>query len=178
MADVCAVCLEAVDKGACAFPECGHRFHTVCLLNCAQYAVRCPVCRHVPGGVVSPDVSSPVASSPVVWVHAVRDEDEAHDEAHDEARREWRRYADRRRRVLRDHPRLGTAYDELRRVRDDLTREARSVERRYDDVCRHAWRHDDVLVAGRRALARLRRRERVLVRRLSSAFEPLLGPEP
>ena len=72
--DVCAVCLEACDAGgAASFPDCGHRFHTLCLLNCAQYGVRCPVCRHVPDGVMAP------GDSLMMRVEEARDAQEALD---------------------------------------------------------------------------------------------------
>ena len=164
--DVCAVCLEACDAGgAASFPDCGHRFHTLCLLNCAQYGVRCPVCRHVPDGVVAP------GDSLMMRVEEARDAQEA-------AHRQWRRYAERRRRLLRQNPQLTASFDELKQLRASFARAARRVERSYDRRCRLAWRTDPDLVAARRDLARMRRRERRLVRHLTEALGDALGPAP
>lgn len=165
MDDVCAVCLESCDAGVAAFPGCEHRFHTLCLLNCAQYDVRCPVCRHVPEGVVAP------GNTLLLHLEEARD-------AHRDAFREWRRYTERRRRLLRQHPALKAAFDELKQLRATFAREARRVERSYDRRCRLAWRTDPDIVAARRDLARMRRRERTLVRFLTGALEASLGPEP
>lgn len=47
-AHVCTVCMENIPEdgtGVTCWPSCGHTFHTTCALQCAQYDVRCPMCR-------------------------------------------------------------------------------------------------------------------------------------
>ena len=51
MEDVCSICCEAFDKHVCKLPGCEHTFHVHCMLNFAQYSIRCPLCRAVPKGV-------------------------------------------------------------------------------------------------------------------------------
>ena len=46
----CAICCETIcehEKESCvlSWPGCGHRFHTACALNSAQYNITCPLCR-------------------------------------------------------------------------------------------------------------------------------------
>lgn len=49
--DLCPVCVEPLTGTCCELPGCNHRFHVSCIVACAQYDARCPVCRAVPDGV-------------------------------------------------------------------------------------------------------------------------------
>ena len=48
--DQCAICLEPLaDKQCASLDECGHTFHTSCILKSMRtVSVRCPLCRHSP----------------------------------------------------------------------------------------------------------------------------------
>lgn len=161
--DVCAVCLEV---GPTASLGCGHRLHVHCLINCAQYDVRCPVCRQVDEGVVP----KPAAAQHVLVAEEVLDLDAME--------REWRRYTNRRRRVLRQRPELGERVRRLRALRSELTKAFEGAQRAYDRKCRDVWRADPEVRARRDELDRLRRRERRLESTVDAELEALLGPEP
>ena len=66
----CPVCLAplAQDQTTAAMPSCGHRIHAACMITCAQYDVRCPVCRTVGTDVKvrprpAPELALPVSFS-------------------------------------------------------------------------------------------------------------------
>ena len=184
MAECCAICMEE-GTDLMALPGCGHTFHAACALTFAQYDLRCPVCRQVPEGAAPRAESASLHAVPTLvmaWndveVRVVRaDADEDEDEDEDD-RRAWTRYAARRRRALRRHPRLRRMFDELGSLRRAHERACVETQRTYDRRCREVWRADAEVAAHRAAVARLRRRERVVARRLHAALEPLLGPEP
>lgn len=164
--DVCPVCLDPCTSDATTVPGCGHRLHVACLINCAQYDARCPVCRGVGDGVVLREI--PVLTITQSDLNA----------QYQDAVREWRRYAARRRRVLRQRPWLAERVAQLKEVRSDMERAFTQAQRAYDARCRDVWRADPDVVAHRAVVARLRRRERRLERAISTELEGLLGPEP
>ena len=42
----CAVCMEDMERGGAKVLECGHAFHLTCVVQWAERAAVCPVCRH------------------------------------------------------------------------------------------------------------------------------------
>jgi len=165
--DLCCVCMDPLGdaQSVARMPGCTHRLHVTCLINCAQYDARCPVCRTVGEGIVPKPVTTPPAS--VTLVFDV-----------DEMEREWRRYTARRRRVLRQRPALGDKVRKLRGLRVDVTRAFAETQRVYDRKCRAAWRDDPEVRAARTHMDRLRRRERRLEHDVDAELEDVLGPEP
>ena len=170
--EVCAVCMESLVDAPCApMPGCGHRLHVACLINNAQYDVRCPVCRRTGEGIVARQRDTIVH---IEWT-------DLHTEiehAQQTAMAEWRRYTARRRRVLRQRPHLAERVAKLRELRAAMVREYEASQRVYDERCRHIWREDPEVRHHRRALTLLRRRERRLDQMLERELETLLGPEP
>jgi hypothetical protein len=149
-------------------PGCAHRLHVTCLINCAQYDARCPVCRTVGEGVVrKPEEAPAIAGATFVLNLDV-----------DAMQREWRRYTARRRRVLRQRPALHDKVQRLRDLRAEVTRAFAETQRVYDRKCREAWRDDPEVRAARAHMDRLRRRERRLEHAVDAELEALLGPEP
>ena len=165
---VCAVCLDALTRPAttATLPGCGHKLHVTCLINCAQYDARCPVCRGVGDGVV-------LREAPVITITQ-----SDLDAQYQEYTLEWRRYAARRRRVLRQRPWLAERLAQLKEVRVQMERSFAQAQRVYDARCRDVWRSDPEVTAHRAVVARLRRRERRLDRTVGAELESLLGPEP
>ena len=45
--DECPICFEELGESIenCAMPLCHHKVHVRCLLQAAQYDLRCPICR-------------------------------------------------------------------------------------------------------------------------------------
>lgn len=171
---VCAICLENTidEKNSAAVPGCGHRFHVACLLNCAQYDVRCPTCRGVGEGVLpktSPSTAVVSTSSVVVRFG---------DDGSEYLQRVWRRYTARRRRVLRQRPDLAERMQQLRSIRSHMNEVYTETQKLYDRRCREVWSHDPEVTFQRQTLQRMRRRERRLERILETQLEGLLGPEP
>lgn len=179
MDDVCAVCMDDLaSRPTAQMPGCSHRLHVICMINCAQYDARCPVCRSVGEGVIlrPPPVQ---VSAAATTVHIDFDDlEEDLREAQEAMARQWRRYTARRRRVLRQRPYLSDRIAKLKQLREDMTHEYDAANRAYDRRCRDAWRTDPEVKQHRDALARLRRRERRLEQQLEAELEELLGPEP
>lgn len=181
--DLCAICMDPLDgapgeRPLATMPSCPHRFHVACLLNCAQYDARCPVCRSVADGVTLRRDDAE-AATPLTTVVLDMEELESHIErAHALSVREWRRYSDRRRRVLRQRPYLAERVTRLREIRVAMDREFDDANRIYDRKCRELWRADPEVKAHRDALVRLRRRERRVHRLLEEELEELIGAEP
>jgi hypothetical protein len=77
----CSICYEVMKKINVSVTECGHTFHTSCLLKAAIIKNECPYCRarlfeQVNVNVsVSVSVSAPVISPEVVQPLSVRDPD-------------------------------------------------------------------------------------------------------
>jgi hypothetical protein len=172
--DVCAVCLDPLaGASSAAMPGCGHPLHVTCLINCAQYDARCPVCRGLGSGV-RPRADAPSAAAPPVVVldlsayHARRAARAA----------EWRRYVARRRRLAARRPDLGAGLARLRALRAEVRQAHAEACRAYDARCREVWRTDAAVRQHRDACTRLRRRERRLERSLAVELEAALGPEP
>lgn len=162
------VCLEPVAPADRArLPGCGHAFHVTCMLSFVQYDARCPVCRQPPTGV---HVAEPAESWLPSW--------ERLEEHYREMQAQMRQYADRRRRFVRDRPRVQRADADLRRLRSELNRESRSAQRLYDAKCREIWRNDPEIVAARKVIQLMRRRERRLERMLELHVDEVIGPPP
>lgn len=179
--DLCPVCVEVLDGSSpqAELPGCGHTFHVACLVNCAQYDARCPVCRQVGDGIALRAAAAPQPPPPprparteVITIDLDLDDEVA------EVQREWRRYAQRRRRVLRTRPVLSEKVLRLRALRAAFNRACDDTQRMYDRKCREVWRGDAELIAQRGEMTRARRRERRLERIVEEELAQLLGPEP
>lgn len=181
----CAICMEPLEsKPHACMPGCRHRFHVTCMLNCAmhctQHDLRCPICRSAAEGV-APRATEPATEPAVSIATMVLDMEEMEESmrrAHEADRREWRRYADRRRRLLRQRPHLSERVDRLRDIRTTMCREYEDASRIYERKCREVWRADPEVKRHRDALGRLRRRERRIQRSLETDLGTILGPEP
>lgn len=164
MEDVCGICMEDLVEGVCPLPGCEHRFHLSCLLESAQYDVRCPMCRRIPPGVrAKHDRSSLDGVDGMVDGRGVNV---------DHVRARWRRFVDRRRRLLRRNPALHDAWRRLKQLHSEVNAQAHTTQRLYDDKCREVWRDDPDVTAARQHLSRLRRRQRRLQRTIDAAIEP------
>ena len=170
--DDCAVCCEPLSSGTLCLPGCDHRLHVACALTLAQYDSRCPVCRALPTGVKA---RSPLQLLEVDGTYEPDDDDEEAEEA-DAQRRARRRYAAQRARTLRRRPELADLDMRLRQVRGSLSQECARAEDALNAACRAAWREDTNVLAHRRSVALLRRRERRLARRLYDALAQHIGP--
>ena len=53
--DVCVLCLEEMtdDNKKSTLPECGHSYHTNCLLNALRFSRKCAQCRGYASGADS-----------------------------------------------------------------------------------------------------------------------------
>lgn len=72
---LCAICLEDVSlDNRVRVPGCRHLFCGSCLLNAAQYDVRCPVCRQMPTGVTARE--KPTITTRLVVMSASAEEEE------------------------------------------------------------------------------------------------------
>lgn len=165
--DLCAICTEPLQEHTVTLPGCGHVFHVACMLSCAQYDARCPLCRKVPLGVhLMHDTRIMTLTAPVRFTN----EQALH--------REWRRYTARRARYFRRNPCAQAMFYELRSVRTSMTRDMDRTRQVFRRRCRDVWRDDAELVALRAGIVRLRRRERRLERALVTELERSIGPEP
>ena len=156
--DVCHVCHEERDH-TCASLPCGHAFHICCILEFAQYDVRCPTCRATPAGVA---------------VRKQENDDAQRREAartgFQELQRQWRNRAARRRRYLRKHPDLLEKDQKLRQTREEIFIHYEAASRVYEEKSKRIWRSDPEVRGHLAAATRARRRERRLEQYLREAL--------
>ena len=170
--EVCAVCLEELEENTAQMPGCGHIFHTCCLINAVQYDTRCPVCRQIGNGVLSRQSEMfIVASSIELETNDYVTVDADHE-------REWRRYTDKRRRLLRQRQDLKRKMEYIKSIRNDMRQNLKGLERAYQKGCKAVWKTDTDVVAHKKKLSNLRRKELRLSRELNDQLEVVLGPEP
>lgn len=185
--ELCVVCLETLndDKTVTAMPGCGHRLHTVCMLNCAQYSIRCPTCRATPAEV-TPRVLETTTLT-LLWNEGsfstefnpqINPQINEEEDVYASARREWRRYCVRRRRLLSQRPKLSQRVTMLKTLRQTIDAEYKLTQRIYDQRCRQVWSSDTSVLAHRAQIRRLRRRELRLERQVDAELESVIGPEP
>lgn len=137
-------------------------------------APSCPVCRHVPVEMMRPSrkVRRPLLSQLVgIADDATRDElIEAFGSQSDDAEdvddvdvevinRAWRNYLGRRRRFLRNNPRLLRVATDLQGVQRDMRHHVADMQRVFNRKCRLMWKVDDEMLIMRRRLRNLRRKE-------------------
>lgn len=167
MDDVCGICMEDLVEGVCPLPGCEHRFHLSCLLESAQYDVRCPMCRRTPSGV---RVKHSMEAERVEGVDDARVEEGVVDI--EGVRLQWRRFVDRRRRLLYRNPILHDVWRRLKQLTVEVNAQAHTTQRLYDNKCRLVWRDDPDVIVARQHLSRLRRRQRRLQRTIDAVIEP------
>ena len=156
----CCICLGGQQGDFLALPGCGHRMHVACTLQLAQVApLRCPVCRNEPIPVVE---SAVVTTQPVSLEEYVR---------------ERRQLMATSRRFVRSRPRLADILGRLRRLRQEMSAQARQGQRVYDEKCREIYAHDAEVQAVRKNLRNMRRRELRLTRCLQREVEAALEEE-
>jgi len=166
---LCPICLDAIDADDCiAMPVCGHRVHTVCALNAAQYDVRCPVCRYKDERVLVRPTNDDMASEMFRNLEALVERQTT----------AARAYSRRKSQVIQ-------RCDSLRRIRDQLKIEQRcfleadrQLDRKWADCQRTMWMTDANIVAIKAQRTRFRRRMTALNRRLALRLEPLIGLPP
>jgi hypothetical protein len=168
--DVCAICLDgfSAEELCTQYPGCSHPYHLRCLLQYAQYDIRCPTCRQTPTGVQRRPPLTPDPPHPeIVQIEELNS-------LVNHARAEWRRFTQRRRRVIRRNPTIARAWESLKELRSTKIMEERAVQRMYDQQCRMIWKYDPDITTARKSLAVLRRRER----RLEELINSEVGPPP
>lgn len=165
MSQTCSVCCcdILVDENMCRLPGCNHTFHASCILNAVQYDTRCPVCRRQPDGVTTRATTETEATE----TRQLLTVDE------EQMRRAWRNYIRRRNRRVSSRPELRKAFDELKLVRTRLTAETTAAQRVYDRRCRDVWTHDEEIVAHKKVIKQLRRKQTQLERVLNAGTEDL-----
>lgn len=151
MDEECAICAGASEDGAptmVELPGCGHRFHLACVLTCAQYDVRCPMCRRVPDGVRVRDAAKDAEEGGGGGRGVVRVLDLSPPPP------------------LLVSPSLPHAHPRLYRLRTSLARISREVARenaRVVDIfarrCRDVWNNDVRVLRHRTLVDELQRRE-------------------
>lgn len=191
----CSICLETIDETSdnkgCRLPGCKHLFHLACVLDFAQYDVRCPICRQVPENVTCRPVTKTnfhiilrsnqnlrdliiehTSETAELSAHVDEEVEEEEDQnSLREAQLHWRRYAARRRRVINRSPRLRQTWQTLRRTDVELTTAVREVKRMYKKKLRDVWRNDAELFQARRLAQQLRRRQLRLLRYIEDTVE-------
>ena len=156
--ECCAVCQDelAEPSTTLSLPGCGHRFHTVCALNNAQYDARCPVCRGVGEGVV---LREPAPNTVVLNLQNIEFADSEPDSEHEESLRVWTRWRARRARAIRRRPSLRRKSEALKQVRTEVRQAVNTLQRTYDARCKEVWKGDPDVLSQRKVMTRLRRKE-------------------
>lgn len=165
----CPICLNEIDSAA-SHTECGHVFHSRCLLEAAHHDPRCPICRA--------EFCKPLTPSPppdtearvvrITYTPSVGIE---------EYRRERKNYMRRKRRIERRDDRVST----LRNRAEDEKKAAREREAMYETTVRQVVSEayvSESVVGAKRLRDRARHRMKKAVSQYEAAVVARLGEPP
>ena len=173
--NLCTVCLDPIDDDASelsTFPGCKHKFHCACMLNFAQYDVRCPTCRQMPTGVtVRSSEEGDDEDESDVEMETLREELRI-------AQRSWNAYEARRRKCIRRNASMRQAASRVRQMHADITATNRELHRCYDAKCKLIWKTDNDVQTHKKKLTRLHRVKRRVQLKLESDVVAIIGSRP
>ena len=154
--ECCSICLSDEEVGQWHTISCGHAFHTDCIVRWLRSNPACPVCRDSP--------------------HAPSPKPDAMQEAF-ELRRRYRNYINRRNRLARENPQVGSMRAVLRKTQDSLSKQRRILANATQNVERQVAT-DPSVIAARKGYKNARRKHARAQAKFASVTESLLGPEP
>lgn len=164
----CAICYEPMEAAeTCAMPLCGHRLHVACVIQAAQYDVRCPICRcHDPA--IVPRAHEPAPPTLFERVEMlVADHNAQH-----------RRYMQRRARVIRADTRLRRLNERLKHERRAFEALDKRLERTWMSRQKRLWRDDPQLNHVKQLRRRQQQRATRLRTQLDRTVEERIGSHP
>lgn len=165
--DVCPVCLVPIDApDEARMPGCRHPLHAACMINVAQFDVRCPICRHVDSRVVA---KTPVGGSSVLE-QVIRQQTE-----HETLQRAYMR---RRSRCIRADPDLRLLRERVDAHTCQYRGHELELERAWYALQRAAWAGDPTIAAIKRARSRCLRNVTRNRKILEARVEARIGPGP
>ena len=164
--ETCPVCREDLtQQPTLMMPVCGHKVHTSCALNAAQYDVRCPLCR-----AQDPNIETKRDRESRVFSQI--EEYAAHQE---HAVRQYRR---RRSRVICAHPSLRKMRDRAQQNQRELTRLDRELSQRWLQAQRRLWSEDATIAEIKTQRRRVQRRLSMSNRALNERLNMHIGEAP
>lgn len=166
--NVCVICLDKLDtcKGACNL-DCGHSYHTSCLLNAFSHDNRCPVCRVE---LVKNDSKS--EGSAVLEIQL----NDNHD-VYLESRRLLRNYNSRVNRYVNKHAHIKKKRDDISAMKREINDWSKFLEKEWVRIEREAWNGDE-MKSIRLIEAKKRRQLRNMMIKYNDIIENNVGERP
>tara|TARA_B100000787_G_C16161273_1_gene281510 strand:+ start:302 stop:919 length:618 start_codon:yes stop_codon:yes gene_type:complete len=166
--NVCVICLDKLDicKGVCSL-DCGHSYHTSCLLNAFSHDNRCPVCRVE---LVKKD-SKPEGSA-VLEIQL----NDNHD-VYLESRRALRNYNSRVNRYVNKHAHIKKKRDDISAMKKDINDWGKFIEKEWGRLEREAWNRDE-MKSIRLVEAKKKRQLKNMMIKYNNMIEDSVGERP
>ena len=161
----CAICLECVEDGARCVLECGHTFHSACILQSVLHDQRCPVCRCTLAKAL-PKRQSFVEITMDEMEDAVQDEFR-------QMRRQQTNYDARRRRLVRCRAHLHREHEATKQLEQQLKAANGLLQKRWTDAARQLWRSEQFMEIKRQRrsiMSKIRQKQRVVDREVVEAL--------
>ena len=159
------MCLESLQtQSICSLPVCGHSIHVSCMIQAAQYDIRCPVCRTCdPCIKARKDEDDP-------WINITS--------LLANHRTEERQYNRRRARVIREDAKIRKLNERLKCEKRTFNQVEKELEKRWLSHQKRAWRFDTKI----NCLKEERRKQQQKTNRLHKKVEDFViarvGPKP
>ena len=178
--DVCPICLEQVDAScndSLLWPSCGHKVHTLCALNAAQYDVRCPMCRSL-------DDKIKVRNSSTEEGQEEDDSDDSENFLETvermivEHERNMKNYKSKRYRLIRSDDKMRKLYTKVQETERVLKTFDRDLDREWNTLQKTIWNTNKKIGSLRNNRKSALRRNGYFNRRLDTEVEKRIGSPP
>lgn len=174
MTNPCPICFEELDtteddvkNKTCNFPVCNHKIHVRCMLQAAQYDVRCPVCRtQDPNIILRRDVE-----------HSNTGLDQLEDMIQHQ-RVEERRYKQKRAKLLREDKKFKQVNEQVKKEKKIFLELDRELERRWMSKQRKTWKTDSKINQLKEKRRKQQQKTARIIKKVDLFVEEQLGPRP
>ena len=173
MTDPCPICFEEFDSEnnvknhTCNFPVCNHKIHVSCMLQAAQYDIRCPICRTQDPNIVSRGQ----VEHPNPGLEQLEEIIQNH-------RIEERRYKQRRAKLLRENKKFKQANEQMKKEKKIFTELDRELERRWMSKQRKTWKMDSKINELKEKRRKQQQKTARIAKKIDTFVEEQLGPRP
>ena len=129
--EICAVCLDDIENKKCEL-DCGHCFHTACILKCASTQNSCPICRSIlfekfetqKNEEESQTIEIAIIDSENEWINA---------------QRAVKNYDARRNRLARTNTSIHNNREKMKNFKREYQSAEKTFDTDWDLACRHLW---------------------------------------
>lgn len=164
----CSICLEVIEENqASCTLSCNHVFHTSCMLNAAQYDLRCPMCRTLSENVL-PRNENTTADIPILDLNST---------ILNTFMRERRNYRNKRNRTIRNDMQLKKMNDICKSIHKDLQYLDNQLTTTWNKKTKELWKMDTTIQEMRAEHEKKRRKYNRLSRKINKEVRDRIGEE-